>query len=286
LEKVIFGGEDWTKKDSTRIENGALVSPGDPRVGSCWLSKSPGMVTNGGQGLMSGYTPLFQSIVTSSIWNESDTTRIVWISLLALADAEGKVEGSVAGLAPVARVSVEQCEKALEKLKAPDKYSRTKEHEGRRIVEIDGGWQIYNHAKFRQKAKSRAEYMRRYRQEKKKVAKEEKTTNPNINTNTNSETHRNTPLHNVNVTHSFCLQQVKDACITNGIAEINAQSYFDHYNSQGFKKGNGQEITCLQSHIAKRWNRAENCWDFDQGRNMQSNSVADQVQKLKNEGKL
>ena len=82
---------------------------------------------------MAGYTPLFNSIVTSSVWNEDSETRIVWITLLALADANGRVEGSVSGLAPVARVSLAACEKALHKLKQPDAYSRTKEYEGRRM---------------------------------------------------------------------------------------------------------------------------------------------------------
>jgi hypothetical protein len=137
---------------------------------------------------MSGYTPLFQSIITSSIWNEDDQTRIVWISLLALADAEGKVEGSIAGIAPVARVTIQQCEKALKKLRSPDPYSRTKDDEGRRIKEIDGGWLILNHNKYREKAKNRAAYFREWRQ-KKKVAKEEK--DSNTNTNSNSATARN-----------------------------------------------------------------------------------------------
>lgn len=113
---------------------------------------------------MAGYTPLYGSIVTSSIWNEDDKTRIVWITMLALADATGKVEGSVSGLAPVARVSLESCKKAIDRLKQPDQHSRTKEYEGRRIKEIDEGWQILNYEKFREKAKKRtAEYYRNYR---------------------------------------------------------------------------------------------------------------------------
>lgn len=112
---------------------------------------------------MAGYTPLFGSIVTSSIWNENSETRVVWITMLALADANGKVEGSISGLAPVARVSLESCEKALKKLKQPDKYSRTKEFDGRRIEDAEGGWQILNFIKFREKAKSRAEYYRQWR---------------------------------------------------------------------------------------------------------------------------
>jgi len=135
---------------------------------------------------MAGYTPLFGSIVTSSIWNESSETRIVWITILALADAHGKVEGSVSGLAPVARVPIESCEKAINRLKAPDKYSRTKEYDGRRIVDIDGGWQILNFTKFREKAKKRtAEYYRNYRKRKQE-------TNTKTNTNTNTNTHTQT----------------------------------------------------------------------------------------------
>lgn len=136
---------------------------------------------------MAGYTPLFNSIVTSSVWNEDSETRIVWITLLALADAEGKVEGSISGLAPVARVPLKACEKALERLKAPDKYSRTEDFEGRRITETEGGWLILNHQRFRERAKSRAEYYRKYRQRK----KEENNKNSNINTNSNSATAHN-----------------------------------------------------------------------------------------------
>ena len=115
---------------------------------------------------MSGYTPLFNEIVTSSIWNESNPTRVVWITMLALADKDGVVNASVSGLAPVARVTLEECEKAIEVLSSPDKYSRSKEHDGRRVLEIDGGFQVLNHKKYREKAKSRAEYMRNYRRNK------------------------------------------------------------------------------------------------------------------------
>jgi len=149
---------------------------------------------------MSGYTPLFQSIVTSSIWNEATTTRIVWITILALADSQGRVEGSVAGLAPVARVTIDECIAAIKVLGSPDEYSRTKDYDGRRIHEIEGGWQIYNFKLFRDRAKSRAVYMRQYRQEKKKVIEEEKTLNPNPNPNPNKVTKPNTTVTGVTVT--------------------------------------------------------------------------------------
>ena len=116
---------------------------------------------------MAGYTPLFSSIVTSSIWNEDNATRVVWITMLALSDINGVVEGSIPGLAHVARVSLEECEIAINTLMSPDKYSRTSENEGKRIHAIDGGWQIYNFAKFRRRAKHGADYYRGYRKKKK-----------------------------------------------------------------------------------------------------------------------
>lgn len=89
---------------------------------------------------MHGYTKLFQSILASSIWCEDDKTRIVWITMLALADQFGVVEASVGGLADLSRVSKEDCQKAIEKFLAPDPDSRSMEYDGRRIERVEGGW--------------------------------------------------------------------------------------------------------------------------------------------------
>lgn len=111
---------------------------------------------------MAGYTKLFNSILQSTIWREDDKTRLVWITLLAMADKNGVAETSIPSLADAARVSLDDCLAALEKLKSPDKYSRTKEHEGRRIEECDGGFLLLNHSKYRAKlsADERREYNR------------------------------------------------------------------------------------------------------------------------------
>lgn len=111
---------------------------------------------------MTGYTKLFGSILASTIWREDDKTRIVWITMLAMSNREGVCEASVPGLADFARVSVDDCRAALEKLMAPDPDSRSQEHEGRRIAKIDGGWVILNHRKYREKmnADERREYNR------------------------------------------------------------------------------------------------------------------------------
>ena len=98
---------------------------------------------------MHSYTKLFSSIITSTIWMEDDKTRILWITLLAMADQHGEVYSSIPGLARVAGMSVGEAVAALEKLLGPDEYSRTPDYEGRRIAPIEGGWELLNHAKYR-----------------------------------------------------------------------------------------------------------------------------------------
>jgi hypothetical protein len=98
------------------------------------------------------YTKLFHSILDSSIWQESHQTRIVWVTMLAMADQHGEVQAAVPGLAKRAGVTLKEAEEAIATLCAPDQYSRTPDHEGRRIAKIDGGWEILNHAKYRHAA--------------------------------------------------------------------------------------------------------------------------------------
>lgn len=101
---------------------------------------------------MPNYTKLFNSIVTSTIWTEDDKTRILWITMLALADQNGEVHASIPGLARLAGVSVSDAETAVNKFLSPDEYSRTPDNEGRRIAKIDGGWELLNHSKYRRMA--------------------------------------------------------------------------------------------------------------------------------------
>ena len=101
--------------------------------------------------MTNSFTKLFNSIITSSVWSEDDKTRIMWITMLASADAEGHVSGSIPGMAAVSRMTLEQADKSIKALCKPDPYSRTKEYEGRRLLECDGGWLIANYAKYREK---------------------------------------------------------------------------------------------------------------------------------------
>ena len=96
-----------------------------------------------------GFTKLFNTIVTSTIWREDNETRILWITMLAISDRYGEVSGSVPGMAAIANISEEGCRRAITKLESPDPDSRTSDDEGRRIRKIEGGWHITNYEKYR-----------------------------------------------------------------------------------------------------------------------------------------
>jgi len=98
---------------------------------------------------MAGYTKLFNSILMSSVWEESAETRIVWVTLLALSDQHGHVDGTVKSLARVSRVSIAACQRAVDTFLSPDAADRSGVDEGRRLTPEQGGWLIVNHATYR-----------------------------------------------------------------------------------------------------------------------------------------
>lgn len=122
------------------------------------------------------YVKLFTSILESSIWSEDAETRLVWITMLAMADREGHVRASISGLARRANVSVDGCRAALERLQQPDPESATEEHRGRRIEPVEGGWLLFNYVKYREirteeQLKAAARQRRKYYREKRETSR-------------------------------------------------------------------------------------------------------------------
>jgi hypothetical protein len=76
--------------------------------------------------------------------------RIVWVTMLAMADENGIVSASVDGLARRAVVTIDECEKALAAFMGPDHRSRD-DTTGERIEKVPGGWLILNHANYRER---------------------------------------------------------------------------------------------------------------------------------------
>jgi hypothetical protein len=152
------------------------------------------------------YTKLFASIVHSTIWREPAHVKIVWVTMLALASRRGVVSASLPGLADCARVTLEECVDAIERLKAPDKHSRSKAQGGRRVEEVEGGWSLINYRYYRdlrdedENRLKDAERQRRHREETRSrnvtavtpSHEMSQTVTATLNTNTNTNTKERT----------------------------------------------------------------------------------------------
>jgi hypothetical protein len=105
---------------------------------------------------MTGWTPLYQQIIGSSIWEAPDHVRIAWITLLAVCNKEGVASVTTSGLARLANISAAHAENAIAVLSGPDPDTLTQANEGRRIARCEDGWKLLNFQKYRDKAKKAA----------------------------------------------------------------------------------------------------------------------------------
>jgi len=105
----------------------------------------------------SGYTKLYRSLTKSTVWvGQPAHVKLAWIVMLAEADEVGRVTTPVPALAKLAEVSLPEFEEALRVFLSPDAYSRSREHEGRRIEPLGpddefGGFRILNHDRYRER---------------------------------------------------------------------------------------------------------------------------------------
>jgi len=96
------------------------------------------------------YNKIFRKILDSSIWLEPDSTRIVWLTLIAEMDEDGFCAFACPqNVANRAIVALDKAEQALKTLESPDPNSADPELEGRRIERVPGGWLVLNASKYR-----------------------------------------------------------------------------------------------------------------------------------------
>ena len=115
-----------------------------------WWQREPVQLT---VSIMS-YSKLFSSIVHSSLWTEEDHVRLLFVTLLAIADREGYIYGSRKGLERLANIDSGKYERdPWGVLMEPDADSsdlmRNPDNEGRRIEPVSGGFRILNYAFYR-----------------------------------------------------------------------------------------------------------------------------------------
>lgn len=100
-----------------------------------------------------GFSKLHSSLVNSSLWTQPDSTRILFITMLALCDRSGVVCGSREGISRIANISPDDNDEAWSSLMSPDPDSsdrlRNPENEGRRVEEVAGGFRLLNYSYYR-----------------------------------------------------------------------------------------------------------------------------------------
>lgn len=114
--------------------------------------------------MSTSFTPLFEEIVDSSIWAESDLVVKVFLTMLAKKDRDYVVRASAFNLARWANKTEEEVLKALKVLMSPDtKRVEKQEFDGRRVKKVDDGWLLLNGKKYDEKMRLMFERARKTR---------------------------------------------------------------------------------------------------------------------------
>lgn len=170
---------------------------------------------------MTGWTPLFEQIIASSIWSAPSHIRIAWITMLACCRRDGVCPMTAGGLSRLANITIDQAEEALRVLSSPDPDTLTQENDGRRIERVQTGWYLLNWSKYRECAKKQIlreqnrEAQARYRSKK----DDEKVVVTSV------------------PKPSPTLDEVKLLAAKCGLSDLEAQKCFHYYESNGWKVG-------------------------------------------------
>ncbi|MDA1178800.1 MAG: hypothetical protein O2931_08400 [Planctomycetota bacterium] len=220
-----------------------------------------------------GYTKLFSSITESSLWSEPKEVRILFVSMLARADATGFVEASLPGLARMSNLTLEETESGIANLEGPDKYSKNEDNEGRRITKVDGGWCIINYEEYRNRRsdEDRREYMREYMAKYRRGKHSVNSTANKVSKKANSKpsvSRGKPPLAQATATASSTApipnaqptnprargipknwEEVKAEAEMRAIPIAEAERFFHHFESSGWIDKNGHQIKCWRSKL-------------------------------------
>lgn len=99
---------------------------------------------------MNTWAPLWSGCVDSSLWDEPDFVVKVFLTMMALKDADHIVRLTAYQIGRNARKTEPEVLEALRILSSPDTRRLEKqEFEGRRIQKVEDGWLILNGQKYR-----------------------------------------------------------------------------------------------------------------------------------------
>ena len=129
---------------------------------------------------------------------------------------------------------------ALYKLGAPDQFSRTPDYDGRRLVRVDGGFIVLNFMKYRDRDYTGAERQKRWR-ERKKMGRVTPLHNNDVTSVTQAEAEAEAEEYTKRERRpkfvAPTIEEVKLQAAKIGMPEMEAEKFFNHYESNGWKVG-------------------------------------------------
>lgn len=130
---------------------------------------------------MNTWIPLWSNTLQSTLWEEPPHVRVMFLTLLMMSDPDHVVREPFRRVMKLANLAEDKTESeqlardALKVLASPDSRSvDNQEFEGRRIREVEGGWEIVNGQKYQEEMRALTARVRKTRlqRERRKSAKE------------------------------------------------------------------------------------------------------------------
>lgn len=208
------------------------------------------------------YSRVFVQILDSSI-AEDFTLRHVFEDFLKLCDYKtGVVDMTRQALARRLNMPIGLLNESIAKLESPDPASRDPEHQGRRLERLDAhrdwGWRIVNWEKYeriRTRA-SGAERAARFRESKKETEPFDKPEKPKSFT-------------------PPTIEELKLAAAKLGLPSAEAEKFWNHFESNGWKVGGKAPMKSWQSALTT-WKIR---WEENRGAKPKPRPEANQIQE-------
>ena len=214
------------------------------------------------------FVKLDAETLESSLWVEDLSTRIVFLTMLLMARPDGVCPATAPGIARRANLPIDQTRQALAVLEAPDPDSRTQDQDGRRIVRVDGGYEIINYLKYRTKDHGAAARMKRYRASQKDGATDGVTstdhsvtangcnatstvTQAEVEVEAEAEKKKRETRPGTDIPPSW--ESVQTFLDGLGEHRFNAHDFLDAYEKQGWRLSNGQKMKNWQAAVRSSW---------------------------------
>jgi hypothetical protein len=116
------------------------------------------------------YAVFSRRLLTGTISDLPPAARIAWITIIFEAERlRGKVKIPVRDLAKMASITTAEAAEALELFLAPDPFSSSKEHDGRRLLPIDGEEDWYTVATWEKHQEEREVFFARLRKQRQRA---------------------------------------------------------------------------------------------------------------------